>query len=574
LLPHSPRPFIWRLEHPMIHAIWENDMLGETLHRLSEFLGSIWHRFVPSFENYLMRSRLLNVLVVSLSTVGSRVLGLLRDILVFSIFGSSALNSAFLLAFTFPNLFRRLLGEGALTAAMLPLLTEEKEKFGESRLFWLYNKILSRLVTVLFALVAIFSLILIAVGQIPGLQERWNLTMILGVLLFPYMALVCVAAAFAAALNAMHRYVVPALTSVWLNFSILLLLGGLGYFATEVSLYRMYWLCTGVLVGGFFQVLIPWVALRREGWEFELDFKPTSKLKEFSRLLLPGILGASVIQVNLLISRTLAHVLDESAVSIYYLANRLVELPLGVFSIAIATVYFPLLSECATRGDQRNFSATFQQALRLMFAITIPATVGLIILGEPILRLLFEWGAFRAGDTQLTLPILWAFAFGLPVYSMVALLLRGFYAHKDTKTPMKVATFSFVLNAVLSLALMWPLGVFGLALANVLSFFGQAILLTALLSNYLQRNLVSDIAFDLVKILIGSAVMIGVIYLLRWWIVYLPFTEKGEAAIIVLVVIPASVVIYFLVLWIAKFRDMEELRGLVVRPVSQGLSGE
>jgi len=516
-----------------------------------------------------MRSRLLNLLVVSLSTVGSRVLGLLRDILVFSIFGSSVLNSAFLLAFTFPNLFRRLLGEGALTAALLPLLTEEKEKLGESRLFWLYNKILSRLMTVLFALVAIFSLIMIAVAQIPGLQERWNLAMVLGVLLFPYMALVCLAAAFAVALNALHRFAVTALTAVWLNLSILLFLGGLGYFATEVSLYRMYWLCCGVIIGGFFQLFIPWVALRREGWEFELDFKPTPKLKEFSSLLLPGIFGASVIQVNLLISRMLAHVLDESAVSIYYLANRLVELPLGVFSIAVATVYFPLLSEWATRGDQRNFAATFQQALRLIFAITIPATVGLIVLGEPILRLLFEWGAFRARDTQLTLPILWAFAFGLPLYSMVALLLRGFYAHKDTKTPMKVATFSFGLNVILSLALMWPLGVMGLAVANVLSIFGQAILLTKFLSNSLKRNLVGDLALDVLKILISSAVMIGAIYLLRLWVVYLPFTEKGEAAVLVLGLIPASMIIYFLVLWLAKFRDMEELRELLFRSFSK-----
>ncbi|MCZ6675049.1 MAG: murein biosynthesis integral membrane protein MurJ [Verrucomicrobia bacterium] len=512
-----------------------------------------------------MPTRLLNVFVVSLSTVGSRVLGLFRDILVFSIFGSSVLNSAFLLAFTFPNLFRRLLGEGALTAALLPLLTEEKERYGKERLFLLYNKILSRVMTLLFALVAVCSLLMIAIGKMPSLQERWDLALVLGVLLFPYMALVCLAAAFAAALNVLHRFAIPALTAVWLNLSIILFLGGLGYFATEVPLYRMYWLCCGVLFGGCLQLMVPWIALRREGWRFQLDFKPSPEVREFGRLLLPGILGASVIQINILISRSLAHILDESAVSIYYLANRLVELPLGIFSIAIATVYFPILSKWATRNNKNEFTVTFQQALRLMFAITIPATVGFFVLGEPILSFLFEWGAFRATDTALTLPLLWAFSLGLPLYSMVALLVRGFYAHKDTRTPMRVAVFSFGLNLVLSLTLMWPLGVIGLAIANVLAILGQTVLLTGLLSHFLQCNLIKDLLADLSKILGGSVVMVGAIFLLKELVVYLPFTEKGEAAVLVLVVIPIAVAIYFFVLWLSNFREMDQLRDLAMR---------
>ncbi len=285
---------------------------------LEPFLGSTPPSFVPRWCHIYMPSRFLNVLTVSLSTVGSRVLGLFRDILVFSIFGSSVLNSAFILANTFPNLFRRLLGEGALTAALLPLLTEENETYGKERLFWLYNKVLSRVMTLLFGLVAIVSLIMIVVGKIPGISERWDLAMFLGVLLFPYMALICLAASFAAALNALQRFAIPALKAVWLNLSIILFLGGLGYFATEVPLYRMYWLCCGVLVGGGFQLLIPWVALRKEGWRFQLDFKASKEVKEFGRLLIPGILGASVIQINILVARALAHFIDESAVSLYY----------------------------------------------------------------------------------------------------------------------------------------------------------------------------------------------------------------------------------------------------------------
>lgn len=512
-----------------------------------------------------MSSRFLNVIVVSSSTVGSRVLGLFRDILVFSIFGSSVLNSAFILAFTFPNLFRRLLGEGALTAALLPLLTDQREQYGDHRLFWLFNKILSRVMTLLFALVAVGSLAMIVVGKLPGLPERWDLAMLLGVLLFPYMAFVCLAAALAAALNVLHRFAIPALTAVWLNLSIILFLGGIGYFASEVPLYRMYWLCAGMLFGGFLQLMIPWIALRREGWRFELDFKPSPEVRDFIRLLLPGILGASVIQINILISRSLAHFLDESAVSIYYLANRLVEFPLGIFTIAIATVYFPAFSKCASRKNTSEFALVFKQSMRLMFAITIPATVGFFVLGEPILRFLFEWGAFNASDTAITLPLLQVFAIGLPLYSMVALMIRGFYAYKDTTTPMKVALFSFVLNIVLSLALMWPLGIVGLALANVLAIFGQTILLTGMLSQKLKSNLVRDLLSDILKILGGSAVMVGAIKLLTLGIIYLPFTDKGEAAVLVLVVIPLAVLIYFGVLWVLKFSEIDEIPRLSAR---------
>ncbi len=200
-----------------------------------------------------------------------------------------------------------------------------------------------------------------------------------------------------------------------------------------------------------------------------------------------------------------------------------------------------------------------------MFAITIPATMGFLVLGEPILRFLFEWGAFSASDTSLTLPLLWTFAIGLPLYSMVALLVRGFYAYKDTSTPMKVAMFSFVLNLALSLALMWPLGVVGLAIANVLSILGQTVLFTGMLSQKLKKNLLRDLLGDLLKIAGGSVVMGGVILFLKQTVVFLPFTNKGESAVMVLIVIPISVAIYFGFLWLIKFSEMYELQRLLKR---------
>ena len=519
-----------------------------------------------------MPNRLWNVFVVSISTVGSRILGLMRDILLFSTFGSSMVNSAFILAFTFPNLFRRLLGEGALTAAMLPLLTEENETSGRVALFALFNKILSWLMAALFGLVVLIGLLLFLIGTVPNLPDRWDLAMLLGVLLFPYMALICLAAAFAAILNVLGRFAIPALTAVWLNLAMIFSLGGIGLWVTEDMLARMYWLCGGVLLGGSLQLAAPWLALKRQGWRLALDFQPNPKLQEMVGLLLPGIAGASVIQLNIVISRSLAHFIDESAVSVLYLANRLVELPLGVFSIAIATVYFPAFSEWAARKNSGEFNRVLQQALRLIFAITIPATVGLLLLGEPILRVLFEWGSFHAADTALTIPILWIFALGLPAYSMVAILVRGFYAHKDTRTPMKVAYMNVGLNVALSLALMWPLGMIGLALANLLSILVQCILLTVKLSGRIGANPLGQMWRETAKTVVAALAMAVLIFVSNRWVDTLPLTPKGNAAVNLLAIIPLGVIGYFSVLWVVRFRELDELKTLLLGLVRRNKS--
>ncbi len=512
-----------------------------------------------------MANKFKSIVIVSLSTVGSRVLGLFRDILTFSVFGTSALNSAFIYAFTFPNLFRRLLGEGALTAAMLPILTEEHEAGGNKALFFLYNKVLSRLITVLFAFTLLSVLVLIAVGKIPGLNERWELATYFGVILFPYMLFICLAAAFSAILNVLHRFAIPALTAVWLNLSIIGMLGGIGIWKTDDALGRMYWLCGGVLLGGLLQLIIPWFALRREGWKLELDFVPNAQVQRVVKLLIPGIIGASVIQLNIVVSRSLAHFIDESAVSLLYLANRLVELPLGIFSIAIATVYFPVLSKWVAQKNTDEFADCFRQGLRMILAITVPAMVGLIVLGESILGFLFEWGMFGAGDTERTLPILWIFALGLPLYSVVAFLLRGFYAHKDTKSPMHVAIFSFAVNLILSLALMWKMGVIGLAIANVMGILAQTVFLSGLLCSKLGKNLFSGILFEGLKAIGASIGMILFIYFLHFALSYTNLAGKASAALDVFVTIPLAVVVYLVGLWVFRFKDFEELKAMGLR---------
>jgi len=516
-----------------------------------------------------MPKRAIQVIIVSISTIGSRVLGLCRDVLMFSVFGAGMLNSAFLLAFTFPNLFRRLLGEGALTAALVPVLTEYKEKSGKEGLFALYNCVLSRLSTLLFILVALGMIIMGALSYLPGLSERWHLALVLGVLLFLYLALVCLAAGFAAVLNVLHRFAIPAMTAVWLNLSMILSLGGVGLWITDDAMQRMYWLCGGVLMGGVFQVVIPAIVLKGEGWKPSLNFGMHPGIKEIVRLLLPGLAGAAVIQLNIVVSRSLAHLLNESAVSVMYLANRLVELPLGVFSIAVATVYFPTLAEWAARKNSREFLIVFRQGLRIILAITLPAMTGLIVLGNDILVLLFEWGAFDSKDRSMTLPILWIFALAMPAYSAVAFVVRGFYSYKDTKTPVRVAYWAFAINLILSLSLMWKFGIMGLASANAISILVQAWMLFMLFGKKLGRSTWQGMLPAGVKVVIGSLAMGGLVLVCGWGLETLPVSLKAQASLKVLVLIPVAVAFYLGMLWLLRFEEFGVLIDLIKRKKSR-----
>lgn len=415
--------------------------------------------------------------MVAAATLGSRLLGLLRDVLIFALLGAGALNSAFLIAFTLPNLFRRLLGEGALTAAFVPVLTEASERDGRSGGFAFVNKVITRLSALLgilvLALVGLYAL----VAALPLESERWQLGVRMGPVLAPYLAFVCLAAVLGAALNVLGRFSLAALSAVWLNLSMIVALGGLGYWVTDTPTALAGWLCGGVLVGGVIQVLLPAIALIRHGWRPAIDRRGSDRLSELHRLFLPGLLGAGIVQINIAVSRMLAFAVDEAAVAQLYLANRLVELPMGLFAIAITTVAFPRLARFQAQGDVEGLRTAFGEGVRLILLLTLPAALGLLLLREPILRLLFEWGRFEASDVTETARLLAVFALTVPLYSLTAYTTRVFHALKDTRFPVRAAAVAFGVNTALSLALMGPLGALGLALANLGSVLLQTVML-------------------------------------------------------------------------------------------------
>lgn len=402
-------------------------------------------------------------------TLLSRVLGLLRDILLFASLGSGLWNSAFILAFTLPNLFRRLLGEGALTSSAIPVLAQTLEVSGAGATHRLLNALLVRVGGGLLLLSVLVIGLLGLVVEGSEIAERWRAGAQLGQWLFPYVIFICVGALFCGALNVFGRFALAALNQVWLNLAMIgVLVAGLLTDATVVE--RVWWLCGGVLAGGLLQMLIPMVGLRQSGWRVRAGSGESGQeLDRLVRLFLPALLGAAIFQINILVARLLAFSLNDTATGLLYLANRLVELPLGVFAIAVTTVVFPELSRLHAARDPVAFGNTYREGLRFIMGITVPAMVGLQLLATPILGLLFEWGYFGSGDVAAARPVLVAAAAGLPFFAWATLLTRGYYARQEMRIPVRLAGLNLVLNLGLGLWLMQIWGAVGLALANSLA---------------------------------------------------------------------------------------------------------
>lgn len=499
------------------------------------------------------RSRLSEVAGL---TLASRVLGLLRDVLLFAVIGNGVLASAFLLAFTLPNLFRRLLGEGALSSSSIPVLTEVQELQGSESAFKLLNALLARLFVLLVGVQVIGITLLMQMDWIEGLPERWYLGSGLAVILFPYMAFICLSALICGMLNVLRRFALAAFNQIWLNLA---MLGALiwGLYAGELgSTLVVQVLCGSVLFGGLLQLLIPAAGLRRAGWQWRLCFEEHAFLGKVLRLFLPGIFGAALFQVNTLVTRLLAFALNDTATGLLYIANRLVELPLGLFGIAIATVVFPDLSRHQVSGAASRFSEVFSRGMRLTLAIMLPATVGLILLSEPILKVLFQWGLFGMEDVAEAVPVLQATALGLPFFAASALLTRAWYAIQELRKPALLALVLVVSNAVLGMLLMRLFGAAGLAFSNVLSSAIHCLLLAVLFPGRLGvprlRNVIG-IVFGLLGIagtcLLGQAMLSQMV----------PEGKIGNLLMIV-VLVPASIVVYAFTLVALRHQSWADLR--------------
>ena len=508
--------------------------------------------------------------LVSAMTMLSRVFGLFRDVMITAIFGTSLLNSAFTAAFALPSLFRRLLGEGALAAALMPNLSEEMESNGKEAVFRLVNKTLSWLLLICVALA------LIACGIFDWLEsvsteDNRVLGARLAKLVFPYIIPVCLAAIVSAVLNLLGRFGIPAMTAIWLNFSMMIFLGAGGWWLAESQDQKMLFLCLGVLVGGLLQLIVPGIALAREGWKPSLDFSVSGRLRSILLLTLPGIFGAASYQLNVVVSRLLALEFNDSGATLIYLANRLVELPLGIFTIAIATVVFPAMSRSIARGNENDYGETCLKGISLSMMLTIPAALGLMTLAPEIIATLFQRGAFEESDTQALVPILMICAAGMPFYGFVSIETRALYAIKDARTPVRCSAIALVVNIVLSITLLKFLNrIEGLVIASNTATVVQAVYMHRILARQGRGIRLKLIASVMAKYMVSGLFMLLALVALKTGLSRVGyFGENSLITLVISVAVGAS--LYFAIL---KWLRMEEVNEVVDALLKRGQGRE
>lgn len=459
--------------------------------------------------------------VVSLCTAVSRVLGLAREILMATFFGTSLAQSAFVVAFKVPNLFRRLFGEGALSAAFVPVFSESLEKDGREASWALAARVMGML-SAFLAIVVIVGMVLISVVMAvlpPG--GRAAMTLPLLRIMLPYTLFICLVALCMAILNSFRHFALPAMTPVILNtvwiLALLVVCPQLGE-TPESQIPGVAW---AVLVAGVLQLVIQLPMLRRFGFQFRVSFQwRDARVKRVLALMAPAAIGMGIHQINVVVDGLLAFVVGDWAPAALSYAERLIYLPLGVFATALGTVLLPVFSTQAAQQRNDELLSTMHDAIRNLSFIMIPAAVGLLVLAAPIIELTYMWagGKFDSESLWQTTRALQFYAPGLFVFSLYKIFVPAFYAVQDTRTPVRIGIMAVILNLVLNVTfiLTWPVGYkhAGLACATVLASAFSCVALAVTLQRRLGSPGWARISVSVGRIFAAALVM-GVS---AWWV--------------------------------------------------------
>ncbi|MGM0453909.1 MAG: murein biosynthesis integral membrane protein MurJ [Thermodesulfobacteriota bacterium] len=450
--------------------------------------------------------------VIGSATLLSRILGFIRDMVIAWFFGAGRLSDAFFVAFRIPNLLRRLLAEGTLNMAFVPVFTEYLARDGRQEAFRMARSAF-RLLSAILVLATLAGIVgapwLVSVLA-PGFTgAKFALTVTLTRIIFPYIFFICIVALSMGILNALGHFAAPAFAPVLLNMAII---AGMLFISPFIET-PVIGLAVGVLIGGVLQVGLQVPFLIQKGfyfWRRAGFYHPG--LSKIGRLMGPSVFGAAIYQINIVVGTLLASLLAEGSVSALYYADRLVQFPLGLFAISISVAVLPGLSRQAAGQDFTGLADTFAYAVRLIFFITLPAMIGLIVLRRPIVALLFGRGAFDTESIRMTAYALFFYGIGLWAFSGVRIVVATFYAIQDTKTPVKTGIISVAANIVLGLFLMGPLAHGGIALATSLASILNFGLLVLALPYRLGQLPWKKIIVSVIKSVICSAVMGGILY--------------------------------------------------------------
>lgn len=495
------------------------------------------------------------------ATLLSRLLGFVRDAMIAWCFGTGFGSDAFLAAFRIPNLFRRLFGEGTLSSAFVPVLTETLWKSGHAEA----RSLAAAAARMLAGLLIVLCLAGMAASpwivrlMTPGFAgPKLEMTVTLTRIMFPYLFAAGMAALCMGTLNVFGNFAAPALAPALLNIAMIVSMLA----AVPLAGRPEYGLALAVLIGGAGQLALqlPFLARNRlQVWRRAQAFHPA--LARVARLMVPAVLGGAVYQINVLVGTLLASFLPEGSVSYLYYAERLMEFPLGIVAMAGATAVLPSLAREAAAGDAEALRSTFGYAFRMVSFLTLPAMAGLILLGEPMVVLLFQRGEFGAESARLTSQALLYYAIGLWAFSAVRIVVAAFFALQDSRTPVRVATISILANVVLGAVLMRPLAHGGIALAaSLASFLNLALLLLALrkkLTAVDWRAIGASLGRSLASTLVMAA---GVAFMARTVMGQQPATAVGVAACMV-----AGVLMYAGAALILRSPEIAGIYGLVKR---------
>lgn len=460
------------------------------------------------------------ILLRSIATVGgftaiSRFLGFARDILIAAMMGAGPVADAFLVAFKLPNFFRRLFAEGAFSAAFVPLFTRHMSEGGPDAARHFTQEVLAVLVVSLFFFVTALQVAMPWTMHFfaPGFSDdplRFDLAVSMAQITFPYLIFISLVSQLGGVLNAVGKFAAAAATPIILNLCLIVALLGLSGFA-ETPGHALAW---GVATAGVAQFV--WLIFACHQADFKLFlFRPrlTPRVKKLLKLMLPGAIGAGVVQINLLIDVVIASLLPAGSVSFLYFADRVNQMPLGVIGVAVGTALLPLLSRQLRDGTDIDAMDSMNRASEFALLLTVPASIALMIIPDQIVAVLFERGAFGSAETKATASALFAYSIGLPAYVMIKVLGPGFFAREDTVTPVKIAALCVAFNLILNLLLMGPFLHVGIALATAMSAWVNAGLMVFVLRR--RGHLILDARLKKVfpRLCIASAVMAAAVFI-------------------------------------------------------------
>ena len=460
-------------------------------------------------------------LIKSTATIGgytllSRVLGFVRDVTIASALGASFRSDAFFVAFKLPNYLRRLFAEGAFNSAFVPLYAGMLTADGKEHANKFSSEAMSFLLVILLAVTALFIIFMpqLMVVLAPGFSDdpvKFELTVALTRITMPYIIFISLVSLLGGVLNSSDKFAAVAATPVIMNLCLIII----PYFIDPFTPSGAHSLAIAVMVSGIAQWLwLVYFCAKRGLLPRLVRPRLTPDVKKLLKLIAPVALGAGVAQINLFIDTIIASYFN-SGVSYLYYADRINELPLAVIGIAVGTALLPMLSRQVREGKHEEASKTQNNAIALSLLLSIPATVAIVVIAQPIITVMFQRGIFGADETVATYKALIAFALGLPAFILVKIISPGFYAHQDTKTPFKIALLCIAVNLFFNLTLMGPLKHVGMALATSIAGWVNVVMMIIILLRRSWLTIEKELIQQTIKILIASLVMAASLLIMR-----------------------------------------------------------